>query len=90
MSKIWGPSPPKKKSAYGLTTIAEFAAAAAPENLGAAASRIYGGAPARQPELTSASRKTVGGAAEGSKSSSSYTATSSTGIKHKHYRKNKS
>ena len=37
-----------------------------PQNLGAAASRISYGAPASQPELTSASRKTVGGAAEGS------------------------
>jgi len=37
-----------------------------PEFIGAAASRIYHGAPARQPDLTAASRKSDGGAAEGS------------------------
>jgi len=37
-----------------------------PELIGAAASRIYHGAPARQPDLTAASRKSDGGAAEGS------------------------
>jgi hypothetical protein len=39
-----------------------------PENLGIAVSRIYDRAPARQPELSSASRITVGSAAEGSTS----------------------
>ena len=37
-----------------------------PEKFGAAASRILVGAPARQPDLLRASRKTDGGAAEGS------------------------
>ena len=37
-----------------------------PEKFGAAASRILVGAPARQPDLVRASRKTDGGAAEGS------------------------
>ena len=37
-----------------------------PENGSAAASRNFCGAPARQPETTPASRKTDGGAAEGS------------------------
>jgi len=37
-----------------------------PEIIGAAASRICHGAPARQPDLTAASRISDGGAAEGS------------------------
>jgi len=37
-----------------------------PEKFGVAASRILVGAPARQPDLVRASRKTDGGAAEGS------------------------
>jgi len=44
-------------------------AALPPEDVGAAASRIFDGAPtqaARQPDFTAANRKRVGGAAEGS------------------------
>jgi len=37
-----------------------------PEFIGAAASRIYHGAPARQPDLFAASRESDGGAAQGS------------------------
>ena len=49
-------------------SISKFPAAPPPppENGGAAASRNFCGAPARQPEMTPASRKTDGGAAEGS------------------------
>jgi len=46
-----------------------------PEFIGTAASRIYHGAPARQPDLTAASRKNDGGAAEGSRSRVSQRAT---------------
>jgi len=60
----------KKKSSPRTTTIfflcSEFGAPPPSENHGAAASRIFNGAPARQPELTPASRKIDGSAAEGS------------------------
>jgi len=53
-----------------------------PEFIGAAASRIYHGAPARQPDLITASRESDGGAAQGSTRSRKSIATFGTDTQH--------